>query len=113
MNKMLMAAGLAIAAAAAHADVLELPAAKAESPAAEGTAPQPSVDLKRGSSMAQIEAELGAPATKRPAVGGGAPAQPRIVRWDYPGFSVFFEVDRLIDVVVHDSPKPITPPQAQ
>jgi hypothetical protein len=49
---------------------------------------------KRGVTMTQVEAKFGAPATKHDAVG-----QPPITRWDYPGFSVFFEHDRVIHAV--------------
>ena len=49
---------------------------------------------KRGITMTQVEAKFGAPVTKHDAVG-----QPPITRWDYPGFSVFFEHDRVIDSV--------------
>jgi hypothetical protein len=49
---------------------------------------------KRGITMTQVEAKFGAPVTKHDAVG-----QPPITRWDYPGFSVFFEHDRVIDTV--------------
>ena len=49
---------------------------------------------KRGITMTQVEAKFGAPATKHDAVG-----QPPITRWDYPGFSVFFEHDRVIHAV--------------
>jgi hypothetical protein len=49
---------------------------------------------KRGITMTQVEAKFGAPVTKHDAVG-----QPPITRWDYPGFAVFFEHDRVIDTV--------------
>ena len=49
---------------------------------------------KRGSTMTQVEAKFGAPTTKHDAVGA-----PPITRWDYAGFSVFFEHDRVIDSV--------------
>jgi hypothetical protein len=49
---------------------------------------------KRGISMTQVEAKFGAPVTKHDAVGA-----PPITRWDYPGFSVFFEHDKVIDAV--------------
>jgi hypothetical protein len=48
----------------------------------------------RGSSMATVEAHFGAPITRHDAVG-----QPPITRWDYAGFSVFFEHDRVIHAV--------------
>lgn len=50
---------------------------------------------KRGVTMTQVEAKFGAPVTKHDAVGS-----PPITRWDYAGFSVFFEHDRVIDSVV-------------
>jgi hypothetical protein len=49
---------------------------------------------KRGITMAQVEAKFGAPVTKHDAVGA-----PPITRWDYPGFAVFFEHDRVIHAV--------------
>ena len=49
---------------------------------------------KRGITMTQVEAKFGAPVSKHDAVG-----QPPITRWDYAGFSVFFEHDRVIDAV--------------
>src|ERR1700740_2608429 len=50
---------------------------------------------KRGVTMTQVEAKFGAPVTKHDAVG-----QPPITRWDYQGFSVVFEHDRVIKSVV-------------
>ncbi len=49
---------------------------------------------KRGMSKASVEAEFGQPASTRAAVG-----DPPITRWDYPGFAVFFEYDRVIHAV--------------
>jgi hypothetical protein len=54
---------------------------------------------KRGTTMSEVERHFGAPVEKHPAV-GGAPAQPPITRWDYNGFAVVFERDRVIDSVV-------------
>ena len=48
----------------------------------------------RGLTMAAVEAKFGAPQTRHDAVGS-----PPITRWDYAGFSVFFEKDRVIDAV--------------
>ena len=50
----------------------------------------------RGMTMHAVEEKFGAPATRSEAVG-----QPPITRWDYPGFSVYFEKDRVIHAVVH------------
>jgi outer membrane protein assembly factor BamE (lipoprotein component of BamABCDE complex) len=50
---------------------------------------------KRGSTMADVEKHFGAPLTRHPTVGS-----PPITRWDYNGFAVVFERDRVIDAVV-------------
>lgn len=55
---------------------------------------------KRGLTMGDVEKHFGAPVTRHAAVGGGSPHRPPITRWDYNGFSVFFEKDRVIDSVV-------------
>ena len=55
---------------------------------------------KRGLTMNDVEKHFGAPVTRHPAVGGASAQQPPITRWDYGGFSVFFEHDRVIDSVV-------------
>ncbi|MGB9332861.1 MAG: hypothetical protein WCB10_18995 [Steroidobacteraceae bacterium] len=57
---------------------------------------------KRGSTMSQVEKRFGAPVNRHPTVGA-----PPITRWDYNGFSVVFEKDRVIDsVVTADSAPP-------
>lgn len=48
----------------------------------------------RGQTMNAVEAKFGAPQTRHPSVGS-----PPITRWDYAGFSVFFEHERVIDAV--------------
>ena len=54
---------------------------------------------KRGLTMNDVEKQFGAPVTRHPTVGGGSPRQPPITRWDYNGFSVIFERDRVVDSV--------------
>jgi hypothetical protein len=54
---------------------------------------------KRGLTMNEVEKQFGAPVTRHPTVGGGSPHQPPITRWDYNGFSVIFERDRVVDSV--------------
>ena len=49
---------------------------------------------KRGSTMTDVEKHFGAPVEKHATVG-----TPPITRWDYSGFSVFFEHDRVIHAV--------------
>lgn len=52
---------------------------------------------RRGSSMAQVEERFGAPRARHDAVG-----QPPITRWDYPGFSVYFEHQHVVHAVAHE-----------
>jgi hypothetical protein len=60
---------------------------------------QPSVEVPaRGSNMQAVEARFGAPASKSAAVG-----VPPITRWDYAGFSVYFENSIVIHAVAHAS----------
>ena len=59
----------------------------------------------RGATMSAVEQRFGAPAQKHAAVGGCSAATtpcrtPPITRWDYPGFSVFFENDHVVESVV-------------
>jgi len=49
----------------------------------------------RGMTMHAVEAKFGAPQQRQAAVG-----EPPISRWDYQGFTVFFERDRVIHAVV-------------
>ena len=55
---------------------------------------------KRGSTMSEVEKRFGAPVARRATVGGNSPHQPPITRWDYNGFAVVFERDRVVDTVV-------------
>jgi hypothetical protein len=45
--------------------------------------------------MATVEAQFGAPTERRGAIG-----EPPISRWEYPGFTVFFEHQLVIHAVV-------------
>jgi hypothetical protein len=49
----------------------------------------------RGMSMQKVAAAWGEPANKSEAVG-----KPPITRWDYAGFSVYFEYDHVIHAVM-------------
>ena len=62
----------------------------------------------RGANMAQVVKQLGNPVEKHAPVGGGSPKQPPITRWDYDGYSVFFETDHVIDTVVKGQPPEIS-----
>lgn len=82
-----------------RAEVLDLP------PSA-GTATTIDKPVK-GSTMAAVERHYGAPVKKYPPVGGGHPHQPPITRWDYAGFTVFFEHDHVVDAVIPGQPPAI------
>jgi len=72
-----------------HADELTMP--QPEHPA-----PQASVDHpRRGMSMQKVESLFGTPVKRMPAVG-----QPPISRWEYQGFVVYFEHDRVLHSVI-------------
>ena len=83
---------LATTGLSAHADTLLLDAISAAPPNTADGVPRP----RNGSSMATVAAQYGEPETKREAVG-----EPPITRWVYPGYTVYFEGDRVIEVVVH------------
>ena len=51
---------------------------------------------RNGLTMSQIRQQFGSPNTELPAVG-----EPPISRWDYAGYSVFFENDLALHSVVH------------
>lgn len=70
-----------------------------KAPAPEGGANTPS----SGMSMDSVEAKYGAPTRRVPAVGGASAQQPPITRWEYPGFTVYFENNRVIHTVVTPS----------
>lgn len=85
-------------AANARADELNMP--EPETPAATSL-PQ------RGLSQANVLRVYGDPLTRHEPAGGGSAKQPPITRWDYDGYSVFFENNTVIDVVVKDAPAPL------
>lgn len=89
----LMLATTLCAATAAQADTLTIPLGQQ---AAEQQQSLP----QRGSSTSHVQRQYGEPATRHAAVG-----QPPITRWDYPGFSVYFEYDHVIQAVRHHSPR--------
>lgn len=55
----------------------------------------------RGMTMAKVEQQYGAPASKLSPAGGDSPHHPVINRWVYDRFTVYFEKDRVIDSVVN------------
>ena len=86
---------LLTAATFARADVVAMP---------EGGAYETFTKPQKGSTMKAVQRQYGAPEKKYPAVGGGSKRQPPITRWDYAGFSVFFEHGHVIDAVVPGRP---------
>ena len=79
---------------AAGSEEVALPANRTETAAPSGTATTVTTPA-RGASMAQVEAQSGAPTERHAAIGN-----PPISRWDYPGFSVFFEHQHVVHSVV-------------
>jgi hypothetical protein len=69
----------------------------------------------RGSSMSDVEARFGTPSHKYAAIAGPNDIRhnPPITRWAYPGFSVYFEHDHVVDAVANKAtpteigPKPV------
>ncbi len=49
----------------------------------------------RGLTMGQVERQFGEPEARTGAVG-----EPPITRWSYPGYTVYFEHDRVIHTVI-------------
>ena len=93
IGSMLLAAGFSV-----QADVLEMPSASSTFAVNKPT---------KGATMAAVQQQFGTPVKKYPAVGGGSRHQPPITRWDYAGFSVFFENDHVVDSVVPGQPPPL------
>ncbi len=86
---------------AAHADTLLIERAQ-EKPVA-------SVPV-RGQSMSQVESSFGAPQERLDPRGGQKRQWPTINRWVYPAFTVYFEKQKVIDVVVNKAaPEEIGP----
>jgi len=96
---LIIALGLFFANGAATADVLATP----EADPAMAVAAKPTLPAK-GITMAVVEKKFGAPVHKRATVGGDTPKHPPITRWDYDGFSVIFENDRVVDAVIPGAP---------
>ena len=57
----------------------------------------------RGQSMQQVEARFGAPQERLEPRGGQKQQWPTINRWVYPEFVVYFEKNRVIDVVARQA----------
>lgn len=58
---------------------------------------------ERGLTMAQVEQRFGAPSERLDPRGGQKGQWPTINRWVYPQFTVYFERDRVINVVLNQA----------
>ena len=78
------------------------PAPEASTPGPEAStftpAPAPAATVTvpaRGSTMETVRSKFGSPTQEQPAIG-----LPPITRWDYPGYAVFFEHDKVLHTVL-------------
>ena len=76
----------------AYADVLLLEAIEAAPPNSSSGVMRPS----NGTSMTQVKGKYGEPEAVKGAVG-----EPPITRWVYPDYTVYFEHQNVLEVVVH------------
>ena len=83
---------LAAVTTTAQADVLLMDSIGAVPPNSASGVPRP----HRGSSMTVVKGQFGEPESTKPAIG-----DPPITRWVYPAYTVYFEHEHVIDVVVH------------
>lgn len=86
---------------------LGLATARADNLAMPSDAPQAAVPASlpvKGETMSAVLQRYGQPQLRHRAVGGDAPKHPPITRWDYAGFSVFFEHTHVVDAVVPGQP---------
>ena len=81
----------------AFADVLSVPEETAATPRRANLP-------RKGETMQNVLRRYGEPRQKHAPAGGDAPRHPPITRWDYDGFSVFFEHAHVIDAVVPGHP---------
>lgn len=87
LGSALLISGLFAAVPAVHADTVMLDKTDVRAI----RAPQ------RGLSMSQVESRFGAPQAKLPPRGGDTALHPVINRWQYDGFTVYFEKN----IVIH------------
>ena len=80
------------------------PAAMADTLLIERTQEKPTGALPvRGETASQVEARFGAPQERLDPRGGQKRQWPTINRWVYPAFTVYFEKQRVIDVVANQA----------
>lgn len=98
LTRCALAALLAMASTAAHAQ--DTRAVVGDTLLIERVREEPANLPARGMSMAQVEARYGAPSQRLDPRGGQTHHWPVIHRWVYPGYTVYFERTRVIDVVL-------------
>ena len=76
----------------ASADVLLIDAIAEAAPNSTEGLPRPTRSMK----MSTVKEKFGAPKQEHPTVG-----EPPITRWDYAGYSVYFEHELVLTTVVH------------
>ncbi len=81
----------------AQAEVLSLPVQEGSQATVDR-----SVLPRRGTSMTSVRSSYGEPNSISGPIG-----DPPISRWNYDGFSVFFEYEHVINAVIHGKPAPI------
>jgi hypothetical protein len=91
---LIIALGLIGTAGVAVADVVTVPETQSTTQALPA----------KGTTMGDVKKKYGEPRDKKAPVGGDTPKHPPITRWDYDGFVVIFEKDRVIDAVVPGAP---------
>ena len=90
-----------LAVMSAQAEQLALPASPQPVTAISASLPG------KGESMQAVSRQFGEPRQRHAAAGGDSPQHPPITRWDYEGFSVFFENQHVIHAVRPDAPAPL------
>ena len=103
MRLLIVATALALTAVTgtAHADTLLIDRASSK--------PSSAIPA-RGQSMDQVRASFGEPTARLEPRGGQKRQWPTINRWVYPAFTVYFEKQRVIDVVARQaSPDEVGP----
>ena len=84
--------------------LLAAPAAMADTLLIERAQEKPATALPvRGETASQVEARFGAPQERLDPRGGQKRQWPTINRWVYPAFTVYFEKQRVIDVVANQA----------
>ena len=100
MRAMIRIAPLALLLATSAAIGQEARVVEGDTLLVERVAEEPANLPTRGMSMAQVEARFGAPGDRLDPRGGQKRQWPTINRWTYPGFTVYFERSKVIDVVM-------------